>query len=189
MGELATTETGPRADDPSSEPDEDAYGGVLGAIPYAARASSSWLFRSYALVGGLLAGLTALLMMLALVVLLADTATTAGGTLTLSRAFYVVVALSVVGPLLAPILLVARRHRLGRATGGRYDLALGLAGYLFVAALYVGLVITVPSARREPVGGTFAPVVEPLYALPGISGLVLPVLAAVLIAVVHRLVR
>lgn len=190
MGESAATETSSRPDAGSrSEPDEDAYGGVFGAIPYAFRASSSWLLRSYVVAGGLLAALASVLMVLALVVLLGATASTAGGTLTLSRAFYVVVALSVVGPLLAPILLVARRHRLGRTTGNRYDAALALAGYLFVLALYVGLVISVPARFREPTGGALAPVVEVLYALPGLAGLAPPTLAAVSILLVHRALR
>jgi uncharacterized membrane protein YuzA (DUF378 family) len=172
----------------SGKPDEEAYGGLFGAIPYALRASRSWLFKVYVIVGGLAALVVAILMALALVTLVSRTATAGGGSLTLSRAFYVLVGLFVVGPLLAPILFVARRHR--RVGDEKtYDASLAVAGYLFFAALYVGLVITVPTDQQESVGGALAVVVEFLYTLPGIWGLVPPTFAAIGIYLTHRLLR
>jgi hypothetical membrane protein len=172
----------------SSNPDEEAYSGLFGAIPYALRASRSWLFKAYVVVGGLAALVVAILMTLALVTLVSRTATAGGGSLTLSRAFFVLVGLFIVGPLLAPILFVARRHR---RVGDKktYDASLALAGYLFFAALYVGLVITIPTGQQEAVGGALAGVVGFLYALPQVWGLVPPVAAAVGIYLTHRLVR
>lgn len=172
----------------SGDPDEAAYSGLFGAIPYALRASRSWLFKSYVIGGGLVALIVTVLMGLALVTLIGQTATVGGGTLTLSRAFYVVVGLFVVGPLLAPILLVARRHR---RHGGRkrYDAALALGGFVFLGSLYVGLLISVPPRYQEPASGAFAPAIQWLYTLPQITGLVPPVLAAVFIIMVHRITR
>jgi hypothetical protein len=167
---------------------EEAYSGLFGAIPYALRASRSWLFKSYVVLGGLAALMAALLMVFALVTLIAQTATIGGGSLTLSRAFYVVVGLFVVGPLLAPILFVARRHR-RQGSRKRYDAGLALTGFVFLGSLYVGLLISVPPGQQETVSGVLAPTVEFLYALPQIAGVVPPVLAAVLIVVVHRLAR
>lgn len=174
--------------DGSGDADEEAYGGLFGAIPYAFRSSRSWSFKLYVLVGGLAALAAALVMTFALVTLVARTATVGGGSLTLSRAFYVVVGLFVVGPLLAPILLVARRHR-REGSRERYDAALALAGFAFLASLYVGLLMSVPPGQQEPVSGALAPVVESLYALPQITGVVPPVFAAGLIAAAHRLAR
>jgi hypothetical protein len=172
----------------SGSPDEEAYGGLFGAIPYALRASRSWLFKTYVVVGGLAALVVAILMTLALVTLVSRTATASGGSLTLSRAFFVLIGLFVAGPLLAPILFVARRHR--RVGDEKiYDASLALAGYCFFAALYVGLVITIPTGQQQPVGGALAGVVEVLYALPGIWGLVPPVAAAAGIYLTHRLLR
>jgi cytochrome c biogenesis factor len=166
----------------------DDYRGVLGAVPYAFRASDSRLFRSYALLGGLLAAATALLFLAAVVVVVAGTAG-GGGTLTLSRAFFVLVGLLVVAPLLAPILFVARRRR--RRPDARnataYDAALGAAGYAFVAALYVGLVASVPPGQQSTPTGPLAPVVTALYGLPQPAGLVPPVVTAAAIPLVHRL--
>lgn len=167
---------------------ERTYDGLLGALPYAFRSSRSRVFRGYAVVGVLAAVLVTVFMVLALVTLFGATAGARGGSLTLSRAFYVVVALFLVGPLLAPILFVARRHR-RVGSRKRYDTWLGLAGFAFLASLYVGLIITVPVANQEAVTGVLAPVVETLYALPGLAGLVPPVLGALLIWVVHRLAR
>lgn len=172
----------------SSNPDEEAYSGLFGAIPYAFRSSRSWSFKLYVLVGGLAALIVTVLMTFALVTLVARTATIAGGSLTLSRAFYVVVGLFVVGPLLAPLLLVARRHR---RTGSRkrYDSLLALTGFAFLASLYVGLLISVPPGYQEPASGALAPIVEFLYALPQVVGVVPPILAAGLIALAHRVAR
>ena len=69
--EIQPDETQP-ADDSTTDED-DAYGGLLGAFPYAFRSSDSLLFKSYAVLGGLAALLTALLFGLALVVLLSNT--------------------------------------------------------------------------------------------------------------------
>jgi multisubunit Na+/H+ antiporter MnhG subunit len=91
--------------------DSDAYGGLLGAFPYAARASESRLFRVYAPVAALLAGLLTLLFGLSLLALVAGTAGMRGGSVTLSRAFFVLVGLLVAAPVVAAALFDARRHR------------------------------------------------------------------------------
>jgi hypothetical protein len=165
-----------------------AYRGVFGAFPYAARASDSWLFRSYALVSVLVGGGLGLLFTFGLVVLVAQTAALAGGSLTLSRAFYVLVGLFLVAPVIAPTLLVARRHRRQGSTR-RYDAALALAGYLLVASLYAGLVITVPAAQQEPPTGPFAPVVATLYDLPPVAAVGPPLVGVGAIWLAHRLAR
>ncbi|WP_136590882.1 hypothetical protein [Salinigranum halophilum] len=167
----------------------DGYRGVFGAFPYAFRQSRSLLFRSYVLVGALAAGAVTLLFGAGLVVLIAQTAAIEGGSLTLSRAFYVVVGLFVVAPLVAPVLFVARRHRRREGADARYDLALSLAGYLFIASLYVGLVITVPADQQSAPPSAVAPLVETLYALPQVAGVVPPLVASGLILAVHRLLR
>jgi hypothetical protein len=166
----------------------DSYRGLLGAFPYAFRATGSWLLRSYVVAAGVAAGLVAGLVALGLVVLVADTATATGGTLTLSRAFYVVVGLLVVAPTVAPVLLAARRHRYGDGDD-RYDRGMAVAGYLLLASLYVGLVVSVPASQQTPAGGALAPVVDALYALPPVAGLAPPAAGAALVAVAHRLLR
>ncbi|NHN46937.1 hypothetical protein G9464_04915 [Halostella sp. JP-L12] len=165
--------------------DERTYRGLPGAFPYAFRTSDSWAFRGYAVLSALLTVLVTLLLGSALVVLIGDTVGTAGGSLTLSRSFYVLVGLLVVVPVVAPVLLVARRHRRA-GSDARYDRRLALAGFGFVLALYVGLVITVPPAQQTAASGPLAPVVDALYALPPLVGLLPPILAALVIALMHR---
>lgn len=166
----------------------DGYGGVVGAVPFALRQSDSWLFRSYAVVGTLATLGVGVLVLFGLVVLVAATASVPGGQLTLSRAFYIVVGLLVALPLLAPVLLVARRHRTDDGDA-RYDAGMALAGYAFLAALYVGLVISVPPSQQTPTGGVLAPVVSVLYALPQVAGVLPPLLAVGGMALVHRLLK
>jgi len=164
---------------------DDAYGGILGAFPYAIRTSDSWVFKCYGVVGGLLAALVVVMFALALVALLGVTASSGGGTFTFSRAFFIVVMLSVVGPLVAPVLLVARRHR--RSSSGKaYDAAIGGAGFGFLFAVYLGLVISTPTADQSTVSGPLAPVVTTLYDLPQLAGFVPPICAVVVLWIVHR---
>lgn len=168
----------------------DDYGGVLGAFPYAFRASDSWLFRSYVVLGGLLTVAVSALFITAVIGVIAGTTGGRGGNLTLSRSFFAVVGLFVVVPLVAPVLFVARRHRRHEAADDtRYDDALALTGYLFIGALYVGIVSSVPPAQQTTPTGALAPVVSALYALPQPAGVVPPLVAAGAIALVHRWLR
>jgi hypothetical protein len=164
----------------------DDYGGIIGAFPYAFRRSESWLFRSYVVLGGLLTLAVGLLFVAAVVGVIAGTTGGRGGTLTLSRSFFAVVGLFVVVPLVAPVLLVARRHRRTGDAAAGCDASLAVAGYLFVGALYVGLVASVPPAQQTTPTGTLAPVATALYALPGWSGVVPPMLAAAVLWLVYR---
>lgn len=166
----------------------EAYRGLLGAFHYAYRATGSRLCRSYVVVGGLLAFLVAILFGSSLVLAVADTLGTAGGTFTFVRSFVLFVGLLVVAPLLAPILLVARRHRRGTSTVA-YDRAVAASGYLFVPALYLTLVVTAPPSLRETPSGALAPVVEALYALPRLAGVLPPLVAVVVMYLAHRRYR
>lgn len=171
----------------------DDYRGVVGAFPYAFRASDSLLFRTYVALGGLLTVAVSLLFIAAVVGVIAGTTGGRGGSLTLSRSFFAVVGLFVVVPLVAPVLFVARRHRRARERGdavaGPYDAALAAGGYLFVLALYVGLVISVPPAQQTTPTGALAPLIAALYALPQLAGVVPPLLAAAVILLAHRSLR
>ncbi|MFB6184988.1 MAG: hypothetical protein ABEI96_10570 [Haloarculaceae archaeon] len=171
----------------------DAYSGMLGTFPYAFRASDSRLFRSYVVVGGLLAAGLALLFGFALVVLVGHTVGVGGATFSFSRAFLVLIGLAVVAPVVAPVVLVARTHRRGESTDGT-DAAHALAGYLFLASLYLGAVVGMPDCfvldgqRTCPSAqpGVFQPVVHALYALSDTVGVVPPLVAVAIILAVHR---
>jgi hypothetical protein len=179
------------ADAPDAE--ERTYGGVLGAFPYAFRASDSTLFRLYVVVGGLLAALATLVFGIALIVQVAATLGGPGGTFTFSRTLFVLLGLFVVAPLVAPVLFVARRHRRS-GSDTRYDTLLAAAGVLFVVSLYLGLVASIPPEFtldgevqvRPPATGPLAPVISLLYALPSIAAPVVPMLGAALILLAHR---
>jgi len=191
MSEPATADAPDPADAP--EADEEAYGGVVGAFPYAFRASESVLFRFYVLAGGLLAVLAALVFGIAIVVQVAATLGGPGGTFTFSRTLFVLVGLFVVAPLIAPVLLVARRHRRA-GSDTRYDTLLAAAGVLFVVSLYLGLVASIPPELtldgevqvRPPATGPLAPLIRLLYAIPSPAAPVVPLLGAALILLAHR---
>jgi len=165
--------------------DEDAYNGVFGAFPYAIKASESLLFKSYGVIGGLLAGLIGFMFTLSLVGIVANTTGTAGGVFSFSRAFVIFVGFVVVFPLIAPILSVARRHRRSASTP-RYDAAVGVAGYVFFSSLSLALALSIPPEQQEP---TASAVVQLAYDLPAIYGLVPPTLAGGLLYLVHRRLR
>jgi len=171
---------------PERDQSGNSYRGVLGAFPYALRASSSTVFRIYTLLAALATLFVTLIIAFGLVTLIAATASVAGGSLTLSRAFYAVVGILIVGPLLAPVLLVARRHRRNRQVATHYDSLLGVSGGFFLLSLYTGLVITVPPAQQQPVSGVLEGVITTLYEWPPLAGVVPPALASGVIWVVHR---
>lgn len=174
----------------------DGYRGVVGAVPFAFRRSDSYLFKSYALVGTLVAVFVGLLFVLGVVVLLGQSGG-GTGTLSFSRSFVLLVGLLLVAPLLAPTLLVARRHRRDIATDRRYDAAMAIAGYLFLLSVYAGAVASMPECFalddelvcRPPPQGITAPVVSVLYAVPQLASPLVPALGAITIVVIHRLFR
>jgi hypothetical protein len=164
----------------------DSYRGVFGAIPYAFRATESWTMRAYAALGALAAGFVALVVTLALVVWMGETVSAQGGTFLFSRSLYVVAGLAAVGPLLAPILFVARRHRRGDRVAATYDRWMGVAGFLFLLSLYLGMVISAPEGLRDPSDSV---ILNALYDLPQIAGFAPPVAAALGVFATHFRLR
>ncbi|ADQ66165.1 hypothetical protein GL213_02805 [Halogeometricum borinquense] len=171
------------------------YNGVFGAFPYAFRQSRSRLFKSYVVCSALAVAFISLFIVIALIVLVGQTAAIQGGQLTLSRAFYIVVGLLVILPAVAPTLVVARRHRRGIESSPRYEVALAIAGYLFLLSLYLGAVASMPEtfvldgetvARPAPTG-LFAPVISLLYAIPQAFSWSVPLVGALLVAAAHKL--
>lgn len=163
-----------------------AYGGLLGAFPYAARRTESWLFRSYVVCAAVVAAFLTVVFTLALVQQLGATA---GARFSIARAFVILVGLAAVAPTVTPVLLVARSRRRGAQRRRGYEAGLALAGYLFVASLYGLVVASAPAQfQREPTG-PLAPVVGFLYGLPSTYALVIPVAGAAVIVAVHYLRR
>ncbi|WP_267640845.1 hypothetical protein [Haloarchaeobius amylolyticus] len=172
---------------------ENTYDGVIGAFPYALRASDSRLFKLYALLGGLLGVVLTFYFGAALAVQVANTLGTAGGTFTFLRSFYIFFGLLVVAPILAPVLFVARRHR---REGGdtRYDLLMAVTGFVFLLSLYLALVISMPAeftldgetVTRPTPSGLFAPVVSLLYEMPPLSSPLPPLVVGVVMLLLGR---
>jgi len=171
----------------------DDYRGVFGAFPYAFRHGDSLVFKLYLVFGTLAAAFVGLLFTFSLVVWIAETAGSPGGSLTLSRTFIVVVGLFAAGPLIAPVLLVARKHRKGLAYHPRYDTIIALSGVVFLVSLYVAAIISMPESfeldgetvDRPPASGVFGPIVAVLYALPQIGAIAPPTIALAVMGVVH----
>jgi len=164
------------------------YSGVLGTYPYAFRQSPSRLFRSYALLGGVVTLLVAVLFLFAVIGIIAETAGTVGGTFSFARAFVILLGFLVVFPLMAPVILVARRRRRAGSTVA-YDRAMAASGYLFLASLYLGLLPTTPSELRGDPPAVVAPFVETLYGLPAAAGAVPPLAAVAVGYLLHRRYR
>ncbi|WP_254272377.1 hypothetical protein [Haloarcula marina] len=161
------------------------YNGLPGAFLYALRTSESWLFKGYVVLALLLTLAIGFVFVSGLLSILAATSTVRGGTFTFSRSFFLFVGLLVVAPLLAPVLLVARRHRRSVSTVA-YDRGMALSALGFVATLYVGLVVSVPPALQE---STSSGVIAALYDLPQIAGLVPPLVGVAVMYAVHRVLR
>lgn len=196
------TEEGSAVDESAaSEREHDGgrtYRGVFGTFPYAFRNSRSWLFKLYVPIGGLIAVFVVVQFVISLTVTVSNTLGTAGGTFTFSRAFIILIGFLVLVPIIAPILLFARRHRFQTdSLHPRYDQLMAVGGFLFLFSLYVGLVASIPecfefgettTCRPEPSGIT-APAVRVLYGLPSVTGLVPPVVAGIAIYLIDRVLR
>jgi len=173
----------------------DGYRGVFGAFPYAFRHGDSLLFKLYVVFGTLAAAFVGILFTFSLVVWIAETAGSPGGSLTLSRTFIVVVGLFAAGPLIAPVLLVARKHRKGLAYHPRYDTIIALTGVAFLVSLYVAAIISMPESfeldgetvDRPPATGVFGPVVSVLYALPQLAAIGPPAIMLAGMGLAHYL--
>lgn len=164
----------------------DSYGGVFGAIPYAFRATESWTMRAYAALGALAAGFVALVVTLGLIVWMGETASAQGGTFLFTRSLFVVAGFAAVGPLLAPILFVARHHRRGDRVAATYDRWMGVAGFLFLLSLYLAMIISAPEGLRDP---TDSALLGALYALPQLAAFLPPAGAAVAVFATHFRLR
>ena len=160
------------------------YRGLPGALRFSFRRSDSRVFKSYVIIGGLVAAFIAILLLFGLVGVVAETLG-ASELVTPVRSFYLLIGILLVAPILAPVLLVARRHRRATSTP-EYDARLALGGYLFIGAVYVGLVISTPPGQQVQVEGPHGPVVSVLYGIPAILGLLPPIAAAVGIWAIHR---
>lgn len=168
---------------------ETSYSGAITAFPYAFRASDSRLFKLYVLVGGLLALGGTVLFGLGTVALLGSIAGVPAGVFTFQPALYLLVWLFIIAPIVAPILLVARQHRLQGGTID-YDRWIGLVGFIFILALYCGALIVAPAGQRGAVhSGLFAPIIRFLYGLPWEVGAIPPLLVILLMVSVHRLYK
>ncbi|RRJ32009.1 hypothetical protein [Halocatena pleomorpha] len=166
---------------------ETSYSGAITAVPYAFRASDSRLCKLYVLVGGLLTLGGTILFGLGTVALLSSIAGVPAGTFTFQPALYLLVWLFVIAPIIAPILLVARQHRVHDGTVD-YDRWIALSGFLFLLALYGGALIAAPASQRGAVpSGIVGSIVQFLYGLPREAGLLPPLVAVLVMAAVHRL--
>ena len=158
----------------------DDYGGFAGALLWAFRRSDSYLLRAYVVVAALVGAFVAVLLLLGAVTWLATPAPIG------QRALLGVIAILVLVPLFAPVLVVARRHRYG-AAGRRADALLGLTGFGFVLAVYLALLVSDPNPHG--VSGPLAPAVAAVDALPRRYWVVPPVCAAVSIWLAVRVTR
>lgn len=166
--------------------DEDAYGGLLGAFPYAFRRTDSTLLRVYVTLGGLLA--LALSVAFASSFLLAisrSSGLATGGTSSFVRSFVVLAGFLVVLPLLAPVIFAARSHRRG-AGSPRHDVALAATGFAYAASLYFAAVASAPPQFQTPDAG---PVAGLLYRIPRVASPLIPLVAAGLVYLAHRRYR
>lgn len=181
---MADAETGAESESPQRDESRSI---LVGSFRRAFADTDSLLLKSYVAVSLFFGGLLALLLLLALPVWVFNT--TGGSELaTFSRAFLIVGGVLLLVALVAPVVSAGRRHARGTASTSA-DVSLALAGYLFILSLYVSLLISAPPDQRETPSALVATAVEFLYSLPSIYAVVPPLVAAALIAVVHRFAR
>ena len=156
------------------------YSGLFGAYRYAFRRSDSRLFRSYVAASAFVGVFVSVLLVLG-VVNWAGSAGEFG-----ERALLSVIGVLIIGPLFAPVLIVARRYRLGLDRPG-FDRSLGLTGVVFLFSVYLALFVSDPRNHSAP-----APLDGPVSLIDGLPqtyGLIPPVVATLLMYLVVRYTR
>lgn len=155
------------------------YRGLPGAFVFALRRSESYLFKGYVLASAIVGAFATVVLLLGLVSWLASPRTPFG-----QQALLTVIAILLLLPLFAPVLIVARRHR---TTGSsrRDDAALGLAGFGVVLSIWLALYVSAPERSRGP--GPLEPALAALGALPRAAWPLPPLLAVgLLVLAVHH---
>lgn len=147
----------------------DEYRGLLGAFVSAFRRSDSHLLRAYVLASVVVGVFATLLLALGAVTWLSEPAPLG------LRALLGVIAIFVLVPLFAPVLVVARRHRRG-VGNRRSDALMGLAGFGFFLAVYLAGLVSDPNPHEVP--GVLGPVVAAVDAVPRRYWVVPPLLSA-----------
>lgn len=154
--------------------------GLVRSFVSAFRRSDSYLLRAYVLTAAVVGGFAALLLLLGAVTWLARPAPLG------QRALLGVIAILVLVPLFAPVLVVASRHRRG-VGDRRSDAVVAASGYAFVLGGYLALLVSDPNPHE--VSGPLAPVVAAVDALPRAAWVVPPLLAVAAIFLAVRYTR
>jgi len=147
----------------------DPYSGLFGAYRYAFHQSDSLLFRGYVAVSAVVGAIVSLFLALGVISWVASPG--AFG----ETALLAVIGVLVLAPLFAPVLVVARRHRLDRDGGGR---VLAVAGTGFLASIVLALFVSDPDPDVGALPAPLDGVVTYVNSLPGTYGLVPPAVAA-----------
>lgn len=164
------------------------YRGVIGAFPYAWRTSVSWGFRAYVVVAAIIViGVTVVIA--GGVMQLLASAGRSGGVGAFVRAFYILVGAAIVVPVVVPVLVVARRHRMGGRVSRGTERVLAGAGVAFILSVYLGLVASTPPANQEQLTGWVGVVAAWLYGLPRFMGVVAPIIGATVVYLAVRRTR
>jgi hypothetical protein len=156
------------------------YSGLFGAYRYAFRQSGSRLFRAYVGLSAFVGAFVAILLVLG-VVNWAGSAGQFG-----ERALLSVIGVLILGPLFGPVLIAARRYRLGLDRPG-FDRHLALAGVGFLLSIYLALFVSDPTDHSAP--GPLDGPVSLINDLPQIYGLIPPVVGALGVYLVVRYTR
>lgn len=156
------------------------YRGLAGAFVSAFRRSDSVVLRAYVLASAVVGSFVVVVLALGVVSWLATPAPVG------QRALLGVVGILLLVPLFAPVLVVARRHR-GGVGRRRADAVLGVAGFGFVLAVYLALLISDPDAHA--VSGPLAPAIRVVDALPRSYWILPPVLSVASIVLAAWLTR
>ncbi|MFP4591309.1 MAG: hypothetical protein ACLFMX_07875 [Halobacteriales archaeon] len=157
---------------------------VLAAVRSCLRADRSWLLRLYAPVGLLVALFAVILVVLALPTWVAEVHP-GSATMMLGPGLLVIGGLAVAAGSMAPVIAAANRLPEANAALERGYGALGMA---FLLGTYVGLIISTPPAYRSDLGGPLGVVVDWLYGLDPLLGVVPPAAAVSALVAYDRLV-
>lgn len=159
---------------------------IAKSIKTSAASGRSWILRTYAILALALIVAIVLLVVLAIPTWIAASVDMTA-IIMLAPALLVLVGLIGIGLIFAPLYAVATRFPVA-GSDRTAETVYGALGYLIVAGLYLGVVVTVPTEYQSEPSPLMQPIVDYLYALEWYFGFIPPLLAFGLFVAVDQFV-
>ena len=164
--------------------------GIVEKYKYTFNESSSWVFKSYAIISTIVGIFIVFLITMAVITWTANPIGEGplgtGTSVFREQVLLGAILLAIIIPLFGPTFVVSNRHQRG-INSRRGDFMMACAGYGFMVALFVGLIILDPNSHQgnSSLGG----MAIWIDSFSGFYGVILIIVSMILLVIVERKTR